>query len=101
MGVDVTAWAVVGKQFRSKDEVVEFLENRGYDVDDDICDQDFDTYNVNRVDYYSAGSSYILGQWLFSSEKPILVADAIKEYALDFEDTFGIPAEFIVTENWW
>lgn len=101
MGVDVTAWAVVGKEFRSKQDVVEFLESRGYEVDDDLDEQDFDCYEVRCVDGYARHSSYILGQWLFSSPSPIHTANAIKEYALDFEETFGVPAEFIVTEHWW
>lgn len=101
MSVDVTAWAVVGREFRSKQDVVEFLESRGYEVDDDLDEQDFDTYEVKCVDGYSSNSNYILGQWLFNSPIPLQIANMIKEYALDFEETFGVSAEFIVTEHWW
>lgn len=101
MGVDVDAWVVVGREFKSKSDVKEFLEDRGYEVHDEIEEQEFDTYEVKMVNGYSSNSPYILGSWLFNSSSPLGIANMIKEYSIDFEETFGITPEFIVTEHWW
>lgn len=101
MGVDVTAWAVVGKEFRNQKEAEEFLISLGYDPEVCFDDGDVDGWDIEVVDGYSRDSEYILGKHLTYSEDAADTSTQILEIRDSFIKKFKEIPSFIVTAHWW